>query len=670
MKRMKRLSAVASILLFLLMMLPVSYTTVMADEGQGVRVQDDFYDSINHEWLNTAKIEAGKSTTSTFEDVNDRVTGQIKNIISNLLVNKNSYGEDSDEKKIINLYNNTLNIEMRNSDGIKPVKDKLDKIKAAQTIDDITRLWSDKSIINPTIQFDVGRDIKDASSNILYINSSWLSLGDADEYINPTESTTKDKELTSAYYNKILELSGYSSQEAKEKVDNMFQFEKMLAAHIMGKQQKSKTADLIKAMYNVYTIDELNNKAPNLNLPTIMKDLGADKASKIILEEPKWLEAFNSIYTQENLPLIKNYLEISNLAFASQYLSDDFENADKKYSNNLLGISGDVSKEEDAIDNVNSMMGMAVGKIYAQKYVAQETKENVEKMTKEIIGVYKKRISNLNWMSDSTKKNAIDKLDKLNIDIGYPKTWRDYSKVEVKSYENGGSLYDNAIALRISALDEKFDKLNKAVDKENISFKPQTVNAFYSPTENAIVIPAGIIQGHFYDSNASKEVNLGGIGVIIGHEISHAFDNTGAQYDADGNLNNWWTDEDYNEFMKRTLKVRDFYSQIEAIPGEKLDGNTTAGENIADLGGASCLLDILSEMDKPDYKAFFQSYAVTWRQITTKEYDEYASKIDVHSPNKVRVNAVLAQFQKFDDTYGIKEGDGMYIKPEDRVGIW
>lgn len=680
MKKIRRLGAIVSIFAFILMMSPSSYTAVMAEEvsskveasnnNQGVRLQDDFYDAINNEWLNTAKIEDGKSTASTFDDVENSVTNQVKNIINSLLTNKDSYKENSDEKKIINIYNNTLNTEARNKDGLKPVKETLDEIKSAQTIDDITKLWKNKKILNPTIQFSVERDIKNVSTNILYISSTSLSLGDPDEYTNPTESTARNKQLTEDYYNKILVLSGYTQEEAKAKVDDMFKFEGMIAPYIMGKQERAKTSNLIDAMYNVYTLDELNSVAPNLNLPTIMNYLGIDKANKIILEDPGWLTAFDKLYTQENLPLIKNYMEIANLIYASSYLSEDFENVNKEYANNILGIKGSVSKEEDAIDNVNSMMGMAIGKIYSERYVPKKTKEDVENITKDIIDVYKKRINNLDWMSDSTKKNAIDKLDKLTIKIGYPENWVDYSNVDIKSYEDGGSLFDNVMALRTFARNELFSRINTQVDKRKDGFKPQTVNAFYSATENSIIIPGGIIQGHFYDPNATKETNLGGIGVIIGHEISHAFDNTGAQYDADGNLNNWWSEEDYKEFTQKTQKVIDFYSQIEAIPGEKLDGSLTVGENIADIGGVSCLLDILNTMDKPNYKAFFESYAVTWRQITTKEYAEYTLKADVHSPNKIRVNAVLPQFQKFYDTYGITKKDGMYVRPEDRIAIW
>jgi len=680
MKKTKRLGAIVSILVFMYMMCPVSYRMVMAAEveskiettsnNQGLRLQDDFYDTINNQWLNTTKIEDGKSTTSTFDDVEKEVTNQIKDMLNQLLIDQNKYTENSDEKKIINIYKNTLNVEARNKDGLKPVQKDLDEIKSAQTIDDITKLWSNKEILNSTMQFSVDRDIKDVTNNVLYVSPTGLSLGDPDEYTNPTESTARNKKLTEEYYNKILVLSGYTQDEAKIKVDNMFKFEGMIAPAIMGKQERLTTSNLIDVIYNVYTLDELNNLAPNLNLPAIMSSLGIEKANKIILQDPIWLEAFNKAYTQENLPLIKNYIEIVNLIHASNYLNEDFEKANKDYTDSLLGITGTVSKEEDAVNTLDYMMGMAVGKIYSERYVPKKTKEDVESITKEVIDTYKKRINNLDWMSASTKENAIDKLDKLNVRIGYPENWIDYSKLNIKSYEEGGSLFENVMTLRIFERDEIFSRINQPVDKRKDSFTPQTVNAFYSATENSIVIPGGIIQGHFYDPNGTREANLGGIGAIIGHEISHAFDNTGAQYDSDGNINNWWSEKDYEKFTEKTEQIKNFYSKIEVMPGKKIDGNLTAGENIADIGGVSCILDILGTMDKPNYKEFFESYATTWRQITTEEYAEYALSVDVHSPNKFRVNGVLPQFQKFYDTYGITEKDDMYVKPEDRLGIW
>lgn len=678
MNKIERLGIIASIFIFILMMSPTSYTNAIAAEtnaeststNQDVRAQDDFYESINSQWMNTTKIEDGKSTNSTFDEIEEKVTSEIKDIINQLLIDKDKYAENSDEKKIINLYNNTLNVEARNREGLKPVQKILDEIKAVKTKDDLTKLWTNKNVVNSTMRFIVERDIKDAKTNVLYMDSTGLSLGDPDEYTDPTEETIKNKKLTEEYYNKILMLSGYTKDEAKIKVDNMFKFEGMIAPYIMGKKKKSVTPNLTESMYNVYTLNQLNDLAPNLNLPAIMSSLGIEKANKVILEDPKWLAAFDKIYTQENVPIIKNYIEIVNLIHAANYLSEDFEKVNKEYESSLLGITGDESKESDAIGTINSTMGMAIGKIYAERYIPKKTKEDVETITKEIIETYKKRINNLDWMSVSTKKNAIDKLDKLTVKIGYPENWLNYSKINIKSYAEGGSLFDNIMTLRAFANERIFSKLNKQIDKSKEGFVPQTVNAFYSANENSIIIPGGIIQGHFYNPNGSKEENLGGIGSIIGHEISHAFDNTGALYDSDGNLNNWWSDGEYKQFKEKAWKIAQFYDLIEALPGEKIDGYRTVGENIADIGGMSCILDILSTMDNPNYKAFFESYAVTWRQITTKEYAKYVLLLDEHSPNKFRVNAVLAQFQKFYDTYGISENDGMYINPEYRLGIW
>ena len=678
MNKIKRLGILVSVFIFMLMMSPTSYISAIAAEtnaetastNQNVRLQDDFYDAINNQWMNTAKIEDGKSTNSTFDQVEENVTSQIKEIINQLLADKDKYAENSDEKKIINLYNNTLNVEARNKEGLKPVGKILDEIRAVKTKDDITNLWINKNILNSTIRFVVERDIKDAKTNVLYMDSTGLSLGDPDEYTYPTEETIKNKRLTEEYYNKILILSGYTKEEAKVKVDNMFKFEGMISPYMLGRKKKSITPNLRESMYNVYTLNQLNDLAPNLNLPSIMNSLGIEKANKIILEDPKWLEGFNKIYTEENVPIIKNYIEMVNLIHAANYLSEDFEKANKEYESSLLGITGVESKEDNAIGEINSTMGIAIGKIYAERYIPKQTKEDVEVITKEIIETYKKRINNLDWMSTSTKKNAIDKLEKLTVKIGYPDNWIDYSKINIKSYSEGGSLFENIMEVRAFSNERVFSKINKQIDKSKEGFTPQTVNAFYSANENSIIIPGGIIQGHFYNPNGSKEENLGGIGSIIGHEISHAFDNTGALYDSDGNLNNWWSEGEYKQFKEKAFKIAQFYDLIEALPKENIDGYRTVGENIADIGGMSCLLDILSTMNNPNYKAFFESYAVTWRQITTKEYAEYVLLLDEHSPNKYRVDAVLAQFQKFYDTYGISENDGMYINPEYRLGIW
>lgn len=638
--------------------------------ADSLRLQDDFYNVINKQWLNTAKIDTGKTSNSTFMEADKTLTEQKKQIIKDLLTNEKSYSENSDEKKIINLYKNTLNMEARNKQGIEPIKKMIEEINNIKSTKDIANLNTESKIGNPLLQIVCQVDLKDANKHALYIAPPTLSLGNSDEYVKPTENSKKVKGLVEIYYINLLTLSGYTNDQAKAKVDNLFKFENMIAPSITGKEELSKNDNAIDEQYNVYTLDQLDSLAPNLNIKTIIKNDEINNVNKVILTEPKWLKSLNDIYTEENLPIIKDYLEIINIGSAALYLGEDFEKAATAFNNAYLGSQGDIPQDEKAIDMVNSTLGETFGKIYIQKYFSDKVKNDVTDITNQVISTYKNRINNLDWMSATTKKSAIEKLDKLNIQIAYPDKWEDYSKLQIRSYEEGGSLWENIDNLTKFAHEKSICKLNEPVDKTKFACPPQTINAFYNATSNTITVPAGILQGAFYDANASKEKNWGAIGAIIGHEVSHAFDNTGAKFDADGNLNNWWTQEDYNKFEEKTKKVRAFYNQVKLDNGKNVNGDLTVGENIADIGGLACTLDILSKMSNPDYKAFFESNATVWREINTNEYADYRLQYDAHSPNKVRNNIVLAQFNKFDETYGLKQGDKMYIKPEDRVQIW
>lgn len=635
--------------------------------SNSLRLQDDFYSVGNKQWLNTAKIDVGQVSNSTFMETNKVLTEQKKQIMKDLLQNEKSYAESSNEKKIINLYKNTLNTEARNKQGIEPIKKISEEIKNIKTLNDIANLNAESKIGNTLILFGCDVDLKDANKHALYIGSTALSLGNSDEYVKPTENGKRIKGLTENYYNTILTLSGYSKEEAKAKVDNLFKFENMIAPSIKGNEEQTKNNNAIDEIYNVYTLDQLDSLAPNLNLKTIMKNNEIDKVNKIILKDPKWLKALNEIYTEKNLPMIKDYLEILNINGAAGYLGEDFEKAATEFSNAVSGAQGDIPKDEKAINMVDSDI---LGKIYVEKYFSDKIKNDVKDMTDDIIETYKKRINNLDWMSDTTKKRAVEKLNKLNVQIGYPDKWEDYSKLEIRSYENGGSLWENVENLSKFAHEKSIRELNEPVDKSEFALLPQTINACYNPSSNTITVPAGILQGEFYNVNASKEKNLGAIGAVIGHEISHAFDNTGAKFDSDGNLNSWWTQEDYKKFEEKTNQFRSAYSQVKLDNGKNVNGDLTVGENIADIGGMACILDILSQMSNPDYKAFFESNSTMWRQINTKECADNLLQYDSHSPNKVRVNETLAQFDKFYEIYGIKENDKMYIKPAERLKIW
>ncbi|PEG28407.1 endothelin-converting protein [Clostridium neonatale] len=674
-KRIKALACALAVSLTLLPSVSVKAADVKTSNSQSkivqdnVRLQDDFYDAVNKSWINSAKIENGKVSNSAFDEADKALDGQKKEIITELLANEKNYASNSDEKKIINLYKNYLNTAARNKQGIEPIKKIIKAVNEVKSIDDLTKLNED-DIANPLINVGCDVDLKDATRYAAYINSSTLSLGDSDKYTKPTEYSKRVKGLVNDYYIKMLKLSGYSEADSKIKVDNLFKLENMIAPYITGQEEASKDSDIIEHEYNVYKLDKLDELAPKVKIKDIMKDAKLDNANTIILSDPKWLKALNDIYKEENLQLIKDYIEINNIAGIAGCLGEDFQKAQEEFSKQYLGTSGDISKEEKAVNAVNSLLAEPFGEIYIQKYFSDKTKENVEEITKEIIKTYEKRIDKLDWMSNETKTKAKEKLDKLGVQIGYPDKWEDYSKLEIRSFEEGGSLLENVINIAEFEENKQIEKINKTVDKNEFLCPPQTINAFYNPTTNTITVPAGILQKPFYDESGNKEKILGGIGAVIGHEISHAFDNTGSQFDGDGNFNNWWTDEDYKKFEEKTNKVREFYNNVKLGNGENVNGSLTVGENISDIGGMACVLDILKDTQSVDYKAFFETNANIWREICTKEYEELKLQSDVHSPNKVRVNAVLPQFDEFYNTYGVKEGDKMYVKPEERLQIW
>ena len=407
-----------------------------------------------------------------------------------------------------------------------------------------------------------------------------------------------------------------------------------------------------------------------MDIDAFMNKMGLKNVKQVIVQEPKWLTTFDKLYTQENVPLLKNYLEIELILFGSNFLSLDYSKAQVEYSAKLTGAQGELPLDEMALMMTQNTFSDELGKLYVEKNFSKEAKADVQELIEEIIATYKEKIQAVDWMSEPTKKKAMEKLDAMKIKVGYPDQWIMYDGPELKSYDEGGSLLTNVLDMTQYNINEAVKNFDKPVDKGVFIMTPFEVNACYNALANDITFPAGILQQPFYDVNASREANLGAIGVIIGHEISHAFDTSGANYDKEGNLSNWWTEEDYAKFEEKTSKVRAYYSKVKTEDGLFVNGDLTVGENVADITSMSCMLDVLKKMDHPDYDAFFRGWATAWRMVSTPEYRQVLLESDVHSPHKVRVNTVVAQFQEFYDTYGVKEGDGMYVKPEDRLKIY
>ncbi len=677
MKLIKKARKKLSVLVLAIVM-SFSSTSLMATETRGienqaqVRVQDDFYQAINEKWLKDAVIKPGYASVSTFDELQDTCNAELQAIFKEIFTNQDKYEANSTERKMINLYNNYLNIEARNKAGITPIKPYMEQIKEIKTVSDLTKLLCTPNIQANTglINMGIDADLKDSTKNCVYIGSTALLLGNSDYYTQDTEMAKIMKGAITGYLNKITVLYGYSEAEAKKKVDNALKLDTMLAPSIIGQDEMTAMSNKYEEIYNVYTLEELDKLAPIIKISGILKSMGIDQNAKIILQEPKALEALNSIYNKENIDMIKDALEVRFLSSTSSLLGEKFEEASRDLSKELYGIEGETSKEEQAINVISGIFSDEIGKLYVQKTFSKEEKEDVEALVKEIIENYKEKLEKVDWMSESTKACALKKLDTMTIKIGYPDEWTDYSKLQIKSIEEGGSLVDNVFSIYEWSMANSLASLKEPVNKSKFLISPQTVNACYNPSANDITFPAAILEAPYYDINQSRAANLGGIGSVIAHEISHAFDTNGAQFDEKGNVANWWTQEDYNKFEERTKKIKSFYSNIKVLEGHKVNGDLTVSENIADITAISCMLDIMKKEKNLDYKAFFESWAKVWRNKSAEAYAIQMLELDVHSPGKVRVNVVVQQFEEFYQAYAIKESDDMYVKPEDRLKVY
>lgn len=466
---------------------------------------------------------------------------------------------------------------------------------------------------------------------------------------------------------KLLVVSGEKESTAKALAEKIYEMEKVLASVSLDPHEQGD----VNKYYNPYSIQQFDDMFKTVDMKQVLKSMKVDSADKVIVFDVKLAQKGAELLTDTNLNVLKAYSKVQLLMATGGLLSDEFGDAANEFAATLYGVTGEKTDQDIAVAKTTSTMSGYLEQMFAEQHFSPEAKEDVEQMVDKLIATYEERIKSLDWMSETTKAKAIKKLDTMIVKIGYPDKWdTTLDKVAIKTYDEGGSLFSNTFTVTKAYIDNTKAKLDKPVDRTQWVTSVYTVNAFYNALNNEITFPAGILQAPFYDINAKPEENYGAIGMIIGHEISHAFDNNGSAYDENGNANNWWTEEDFKKFEEKNQKLIEFYNAIEIIPGVLNDGQLTLSENGADLGGMAASLQVVSQMSNPDYKAYFESNAEMWKSTTTKEFAAMLSKNDVHSANKVRVNRTIVNFQEFYDTYGIKPGDGMYIAPEDRVSIW
>ena len=641
---------------------------------KSVRPQDDFYNYVNGGWMKTAVIPADKSSCVSFNELRQKTDENSLSILKNILTEK--YEKGTEGQKIQDLYATYMDMDKRNADGINPIKEDLAKIDAIKNMKDLQKylIESVKEGNDPLFSWSVRGDLKNSKMNAVYLISASLGLG-KDYYQKENEDNRKTLEEYTKYVASLLEIIG--EKNATEKAQRIVALEKSFAKTYLTNEEGRDA----NKRYNPKTMEELAKISKNINLVNYLKGAGVN-TDRVIIGELKYYENLDKFINPNNLELIKDYLKVHLVSDNTDYLDQRLDDLSFAfYGQYLKGQQVQRPMDKRALNLINGILGEAFGKLYVQKYFSPEAKKEMEVMIDYLKKSYRQHINNLDWMSATTKEKALEKLSKFNVKIAYPDKWEDYSKLVIESPKDGANLYSNLKNIEKWDYEKALEKIGKPVDKTKWGMSPQTVNAYYSPLNNEIVFPAAILQAPFFDFKADPAVNFGGIGAVIGHEIAHGFDDGGARFDGDGNLNNWWTEEDKKNFEVKVKQLADQFSKYEPVKGNFVNGVFTSGENIADLAGVAIAYDALQMYlkDKGNQELisgysqnqrFFLSWATIWRTKSTEKYMINQVKTDPHTPGYFRAFAPLTNVDAFYEAFDVKEGDKHYKKPEDRIKIW
>ena len=646
---------------------------------KSVSPKDDFFKFVNGTWLKNTEIPADKTRWGSFDELRQR-TDKDALAILNEAANNPSYKSNTDQGKAINLYKTIMDTVSRNKQGINPIKPYLAKINSVKNVQDLQKLLVEMEPVGGIGFFGagVGTDSKNSNRNIVNVGLGSLGLPDRDYYVSEDADSKEKRAKYVTHVARMFSFLNIKPEQAKADAEKILALEIAMSKPRLDRVERRDR----RKTYNPMTVAELQKLTPIINWESYLAGIGIPKQDTIIVSQPKYMTALQTIFTENKVEDWKAYMRWMLLNRAANQLSTEIGTANFEfYGKTLTGAFKQRPLDERALQTINGATGEALGKLYVAKKFPAEAKLKAEKMIKNIVRAYEIRINNLTWMSAETKKSAIQKLNKINVKIGYPDKWKDYSALTIKSPAEGGSYFENAISISRWNFQKDVDKLNKPVDKTEWGMSPQTVNAYYSPSYNEIVFPAAILQPPFYNYQADEAVNYGGIGAVIGHEISHGFDDSGSRYNGDGNLIDWWTAEDLKQFTALGGALADQYSALEPLPGIHVDGKFTLGENIGDLGGINAAYDglqlYLKENKNPGLidgytpeQRLFISWATIWRSKMRDEALKNQVKTDPHSPGMYRAYVPLLNLETFYQAFDIKQGDGMYTAPDKRVIIW
>lgn len=631
---------------------------------------EDFYQYATGGWQKNNPLKPEFSRYGAFDVLAENNEIRLNELFSSLSSLKTEEG--TVEQKIADLYTMGLDSIRLNNEGIRPVLPYVEKLEGINSALDFALASAEcaKYGIGSIYGAYIGADMMDSNSKILYVGESGLAMRNRDYYLLKEHAALRDGYRN--FLENIFALAGY--EDAKLRADNAFEVEMTIAEPFWSMVQQRD----IQAQYNPMTSEQLFATYPNLYLDESFKALGIAPQKKLIVEQPSYFKAIDAIVKKIEPVKLRHFLQASLLSDACGRVSDEFYEASFNFfSKQMSGVKEQKPRWKRAMSVPNYLLGEAVGEMYVKKYFSEQDKARMLQIVKNIQNALSQHIDKLDWMSEQTKAKAQEKLAAFTIKIGYPDKWKDYSTLKI---DKSLSYYENLRNAAKWYFEDELQKLGKPVDRTEWFMSPQTVNAYYNPTTNEICFPAGILQPPFYNSDADDAVNYGAIGVVISHEMTHGFDDQGRLFDKDGNMNNWWTDEDSEAFSKKTAKLVEQFNQVEVLPGVFANGAATLGENIADQGGLRIAYTAMQNSfmgkhpaPKDSFTAeqrFFLAYATVWAQNITNQEIQRRTLTDVHSIGRNRVNATLRNLQAFFDAFKIKEGDKMWRSEEERVVIW
>ena len=645
-----------------------AYKTFVPQEtpiDKNATVASNFYQAVNKDWLLKAKIPVDSPSIDNFYTLDEDVKGKLKKDIKNLGEGKES-SDITGMSEFITFYKAASDYKQREKDGLEPLKPYLKEIEDIKDLNDLANKsasLTDKGIPLP-FGYDVGTNAENTSQKQIQLSPPSILLPDVSiykdeaskkQYLTPIETATK----------KALEMLGYSEKNSKRIVKEALEFDEIIAKYSLSNEEMSESKNLVHPK----TAEEINAYSGSFKLYDVIKGIMGRDLETINVPNTKYFENYSKVVNQDNFSKIKSWILVQEAMAASNSLTEDYRLNFQSISMAIMGTQKPVSKEDSVYEMSVHLFSDVMSVYYGRKYFGEEAKTDVTGMIDRIKNVYRGRLQKNNWLTEGTRNKAIEKLDKMKVFVGYQEDVDPGTK-ELHLDPNK-SFFELSEDIAQFGKRYTIDHFDEPIDKNKWSGSAFDINAYYNPESNSINFPAGILQAPFYDKNQSTEKNYGGIGVVIGHEITHAFDSNGADYDENGDMHNWWTKADSKAFDKRIKAFEDQWNGLE-IYGTKVNGKLTVTENVADAGGLSSTLQVLkTDMTKPNLKDYFENYADIWKQKASLQYNKYTMVQDVHAPNELRVNQQLKNLPEFYEAYPqIKEGDAMYLAPSKRISLW